>query len=44
MWVNERFQEIERGTTIEKEVAKALHPSSLKVEIKLDGEWVETTL
>lgn len=44
MWVAERHQDIERGETIEQQVTELMNSRYLKLEVKEDGRWVETTL
>lgn len=43
MWVAEKHQDIERGQTIEEAVRIDMDPKFIKVEVKHNGEWVETT-
>lgn len=39
-WIAEQHQNWERGRTIEQEVSEAMSDENVKVEIKVDGEWV----
>ena len=40
-WIARRLHEIEQGETVEQEVAREMDPKNLKVEIRVDGKWVE---
>jgi len=40
-WVALCHAEIQRGETIEQEVVRAMRAENLKMEVRIDGEWVE---
>ena len=44
MWLNTKSQEIIEGKTLEKIVDEMVSPEHLKVEVKVDGKWVEEGL
>lgn len=44
-WVALRHAEIERGETVEQEVARGLSPSNLKLEVRNEeGKWIDVAV
>lgn len=43
IWLSRKLFEIESGKTIEQRVNEQMNEKNLKVEIKVDGKWTETS-